>query len=316
MFKDNDFLSLGVSRGNLYKLSERELPLNERRVVEISFLAEVIAREFYSFYNDGISVYEIIEALFLQDSSFLDTRVIEDYKTLESCLSYLKSSEHIDRAVFVEALVNSLSLLGVRLSESDYLYEGHGEETFVYVKNKLADEAFDVFSQDFSDPRVFYASDLRSATRAVIEDKCEYCLLPLEEKGGVRIPSISAILYSSDLKINSVSPVFGPDGTADMRYALVSKRFSIPKISPEDDRYLEVRLDNTDNASLSSLFSALDFFGISVYRINSTPRDNDDASSSVTVVFSVIGKSFANLLTYLSIFYPTYVTVGVYSNLE
>lgn len=316
MFKDNDFLSLGVSRGNLYKLSEKELPLNERRVVEISLLAEAIAREFCSFYNEGLNVYEIIEALFLKSESFPDTAVTWDDEALASAMSYLKSKEHIDRAVFVEALLSSLSRLGVSLSEADYLYEGSGDETFVYVKNKLADEAFDVFSQDFSDPRVFYAPDLRSATRAVIEDKCEYCLLPLEEKRGVRIPSISMSLYSSDLKINSVTPVFGPDGTADMRYALVSKHFSIPVVSKDDDRYLEVRLDNTDNVSLSSLFSVLDYLGISVYRINSTPRDNDDATSSVTIVFSVIGKSFANLLTYLSIFCPTYVTVGVYSNLE
>ena len=316
MFKDNDFLSLAVSRDNLYKLSEKELPLCERRAIEISILAERIAREFSDLHSEGLNIYEIIEALFFVDEGFSSKISSDTANLINSYLSYFGAVEFVDRAYFVESLLSSLSLLGVNVGESDFLREGVGDETFVYVKNRLADEAFDVFSQDFKDPRVFYAPDLRSATRAVIEEKCEYCLLPLEEKGGVRIPSISAILYSSDLKINSVSSVFGPDGTADMRYALVSKHFSIPEILPDDDRYLEVRLSDTHNEALASLFSALSTFGISVYRINTTPHDNEDDTQSITIVFSVIGKGFANLLTYLSIFHPTYVTVGIYSKLE
>lgn len=315
MFKDNDFLSFGVSFENLYELSRKQLPLGERRIVEISLFSELVADAFFSLYNDGLNVYEIIEALFLLKDSYSAIPVNASDIT-KSALSYIKSAESIDKAVFIEKLLSSLDKRGVNLSESDFLYEGEGDETFVYVKNRLADEAFDVFSQDFSDPRVFYAPDFRSVSRAVLEDKCEYCLLPLEEKGGVRIPSIASILYSGDLKINSVTPVFGPDGTADMRYALVSKHFSIPPIYDEDDRYLEIRFSNTDNAFLSSLFLTLDYFGVSVYRVNTTPRDNDEESPSLSVVFSVVGKSFANLLAYFSIFCPTYVTVGIYSNLE
>ncbi len=315
MLKDNDFISPGLTNKNLDALSLNISLLSQRRIVELSLLARQAAEAFSSLYNEGLNVYEIREALFeTEDKKIYPGEEGDSFS--KKAVSYIKASEALDKAVFVQALVAELSSNGLSLCEADYLDEGAGEETFVYVKNRLADEAFDVFSENFKDPRVFYAPDFRSAARAVLADKCEYCLLPLEERGGVRISSVGALLYSLDLKINSVSSVFGPDGTQDMRYALISKHFSIPPAGPDDDRYLEVRLSGISSELLSCIFLVAQHFGLSVYRINTNEGSGEDAEGSVTVVFSVLGGTFVELLTYLSIFCPSHTVVGIYANLE
>ena len=185
------------------------------------------------------------------------------------------------------------------------------------MKNPLADEAFDVFSQDFDDPRVRYSKTLNEAARAVSSGEVEYALLPLEEKGGARLSSIAAIMFREDLKINSVTPVFGFEGLADMKYALVAKHFSIPEQLPDDDRYLEIRLRTDSSVPLSELFLTADMMGVSLYRVNTISFDTDDGPIPYySIVFRDGEKDFSSLLVYLTLFSGSYTPVGIYKNLE
>ena len=63
-----------------------------------------------------------------------------------------------DTAILSQLYVQRCKEQGVTVSSRDFFGDGEPEQTFTYVKNPLSDEAFDVFSEDFSDPRVFYAS--------------------------------------------------------------------------------------------------------------------------------------------------------------
>jgi hypothetical protein len=169
---------------------------------------------------------------------------------------YLDSLSAQDKATFALFLTERMKKLGIRSGEADFLRDGEGDRSIVYVKNRLSDEAYDVFADMISDVTVSYVESFKEAALAVAEGKSEYCILPLEEKGGARLASIAAILFSSDLKIASVTPVFGFDGSADVKYALISKHFSIPDIDFGDDRYLEIRLNAESSLPLSHLFSA------------------------------------------------------------
>ena len=95
---------------------------------------------------------------------------------------------HYDRLTAL--LKEKLSSMDVNVSESDFLPEGNPQERFVYVKSALADEAFDVFSQEFSDPRVAYAESFKDACFGVADKKYGYSILPFDEKPSSRIPSI------------------------------------------------------------------------------------------------------------------------------
>lgn len=317
MFKPNSWFSSRINDGNLEVLNRTQAVECEKRMLEIYEYTSAVARAAYPLYVDGLGIYEIMEALFEADGASVESidYAIEENK--EGISSYLSTLLANDRAEFARSLVFSLRKAGIPLAESDYLEGGSGDETLVYVKNRLADEAYDVLSQDFSDPRVFYASDFKEAARAVSAGRAEYCLLPLEEKGGARIPSISAMLFSEDLKINSVTPVFGFDGSADMKYALISRHFTVPEVTEDDDRYLEIRLPVSDTADFRELSVAAAYLGVSVYRLNTSTFQSEEGDEPyLSVVFSVGGRDFCPLLTYLTLFLPSYTAVGIYNNLE
>jgi hypothetical protein len=130
--------------------------------------------------------------------------------------------------------------MGKQIEDFEILGSKFGRDRVTYVKNALADEAFDVFSEELDNPTVAYSLDFKEACAAVSGGKVDYCILPIEEGGDYRIPSISSMLFSYDLKIVSVTPVFGFTGDADVKYALVSSDFSKLKYEEEDEGYLEI----------------------------------------------------------------------------
>ncbi len=317
MLTDGVYTRNEATEYNMKILSDAHSRLAEQRICELAELAEDAAAAACELRSEGCGVYEILSIL--SDGVSFTGSQAHSYAMAENLSrlgSYASSVESQDRAVLAELLVSSLGARGVVLTESDFLLGGSGDQTIVYVKNRLADEAYDVFSQDFTDPHVRYESTLRDAARTVSQGRAEYCLLPLEERGGARLPSVAALLFAEDLKICSVTPVFGFDGSADMKYALVSRHFSVPEISPDDDRYLEIRI-SASSTDLSELFSVAEHLGATVYRVNTVTFDTEDGDAQYyTAVFRRGGADFCSLLTYLTLFCPSYTAVGIYNNLE
>ena len=221
-----------------------------------------------------------------------------------------------DKAIFSQLYTDRLAKVGHAIDEGHFLPIGTPKESFVYLKNSYADEAYDVFSESFDDPRVRYVPSLKDAVSAVLDGEAGYCLLPLEERGA-RLPTIEEMLYRADLKIASVTPVFGFDGTLDMKYALVAKWLTPPQYRPSDDRYLEIRLPSDSDTTLSELLSVADSYGIGVYRINTASYQTESGiRSSYSIVFKSEGERFTTLLIYLTLFVNDYTPVGIYKNLE
>ena len=317
MLLDGVYLKNEATEYNMKTLSDTQARLMEQRICELAELAEDAAVAASELLAEGCGVYEILGIL--SDGVYLSPADVHSHAMAENISrlhSYAASVESKDKAVLAELLVMRLSEHGITLTESDFLPQGSGDETFVYVKNRLADEAYDVFSQDFADPHLRYETSLRDAARAVSQGRAEYCLLPLEEHGGARLPSVAALLFAEDLKICSVTPVFGFDGSADMKYALASRHFNVPDVSSDDDRYLEIRI-SASSSDLAELFSAASHLDTTVYRVNTVTFDTEDGEVQYyTAVFRRGGADFCTLLTYLTLFCPSYTAVGIYNNLE
>jgi hypothetical protein len=304
-----------VSVQNLKELTGESLALYEERICEIAYIAGVIASASMHLLEDGLSISDALALVSDSRSDFTGEAIRPEVNTVFSTEGFLSGVDDIDKATFAEILAEKLLLLGYEVSESDFLPTDGAAETFTYVKSVLADEAFDVFSQNFADPRVAYAGSFKEACFAVADGKVGYCILPLEEKGGARIPGIYSLMLGLDLKINEVTPVFGPEGTSDMKYALLGRGFSIPEREEDTDRYLEIRFDKS--AELGELFHAARKFGLSVYRINTMySGDSESPEEFYSVVFKDGGGGFSTLLTYLAIFFDGYTSVGIYKNLE
>lgn len=304
---------------NLENLSREHSLVGEQRLLELYDIAESALDLAESVSDVGLSVFELLgtvsEGLDFGGYPVSDTVRPEDVAPLSVALGALGN---MDKYFFCDLFVKGAKKRGLTLGESDFLPVGVGEESFTYVRNSLSDEAYDVFSQDLTSPRVIgYARSLRECVDAVIRGECRFCLLPFEERGGVRLPTVSELIYRNDLKVNAVTPVFGYDGNADLKYALVSGSFTEQRADATDDRYLEIRLDAGENSSLTDVLSAAAYFDMSVFGVNTATNNTEGESSSYFSVVLREGRAgFTGLLTYLTLFVPEYTTVGVYKNLE
>jgi hypothetical protein len=107
------------------------------------------------------------------------------------------------------------------------------------------------------------------------------------------------------------------DGTADMKYAMVSLNFTLPHIAKDDDRYLEIRVSADKNITLSDLLSVAVMLGHTVYRVNSHTFSTEEGNQQFfSIVFRGECRDFISLLTFLTLFVDDYITVGVYKNIE
>ena len=303
---------------NLDRLSREESIIGEQRFLELSDIATSLARVSAELGRDGLGIYDILSAV-SDGISFGEYPVsdLTDSSYSATASRAFSSLARLDKEILADLYTTALEKSYKKISETDFLPGSKPKEIFAYVRNSLSDEAFDVFSQEFDDPKVKYYSSMRECARAVVDGEVGYCLLPFEEKGGVRLSSVSELIFRNDFKIDTVTPVFGQDGNADVKYALVSKSFSVPKRNDGDDRYLEIRIGATDDFVTADLFSAVNYFGMSVYRVNTFTFDTEGESETY---FSIVIRDgecdFTALLVYLTLFIGDFVPVGIYKNLE
>ena len=315
---DIEFTPHKNNLANLNELSREGSILSEKRICELYELSSKASKLATEMLNSGFGIYE---ALTLISQGYCDSPKIIHENHLPENLSLLNSYATTfsvcDKVSFSRLFFKGLSTRGVFLSEKDFFETAAREESIAYVKSQLANEAYDVFSEDFKAPRLKYTADIKEAVSLVTKGEVGYAILPLEEKGGARLSSITELLFKSELKINSVTPVFGALGNADMKYALVSSSISLPSCEEEDDRYLELRISAEDTEKFSELVSVAESLGITLYRVNTINFESDGESSPY---FSLVLKTetgdFTEILIYLTMFISDDVSVGIYKNLE
>lgn len=287
-------------------------------MLEISYAAESAARTAGALMSEGFTVYDALAAIsggIGFDTSSVHEDCLEESR--DKLLSLSSIMAEADKACFSALFCQFLEKEDIGFSEDAFLSCADIPESFIYVRNAFSDEAYDVFSQDFTDPKVKYARDFRECIGAVAGGECGYCLLPLEERGGARLHGVCELIYSSDLRICAVTPVFGPGADADLKYCLVSSGYMLSQRKEGDDRYLELRLGADGSYALSTLLTVAGYFGHTVYRVNTMSFASGEVPRSCySVVIRDEQKDFAPLLTYLSLFAEDVTFVGVYKNLE
>lgn len=315
---DIEFSPSEITLSNLSEISLEQSVLTEQRLCELYELSQRAAETVIAMLSEDYGIYEALSflssKLFLNSAEPHNNCLEENSAKLEA---YLGIKNAFDKAYFSDFLVESLSVRGKTLTEESFFEKVKSGQIFAFVKNPLASEAYDVFSEKFSEPRLKYAKDIKEAVSMLVSGDAGYCILPFEELNGVRLSAVSEALFKDDLKINSVTPVFGPLGNADMKYALVSKNITVPDIEDGDDRYLEIRLKWEDSALLTELIAAMSVFSAELYRINTVNFNTEDGVLPfITLVLKKESGSFAKFLTYLTLFISDYTSVGIYKNLE
>lgn len=319
MIEDGILCINDVNRTNFVEITGMQAELTERRISEISEVVYCVADSIEQLITNGIDISGALSVIANCISfDFLDGEKLDLLpENANRVISAFRSVGVHDSATFCELLLEELKKRTLNINESSFLpYKIHSD-TVVFVKNPYSDEAYDVFSQELKDPHMRYVGALKDVIRCLSDDKTLCGLFPLEEHGGVRLPSVTEMIYRNNLKINSVTPVFGFDGCADMRFALVSHSFVVPELNGVDDRYLEIRIEKENSLALSELLVAAEQYGIGIYRLNTLSFDTEDGPKTYySIVFRDNGRDFTSLLIYLTLFSGDFVPIGMYKNLE
>ena len=310
---DNDmyFNVNEVSLSNLKDLLFKRISLEESSICEISFIVDSLLRESREIFGDDIDINDIISLIDVVNEENNYAESISESVAPNLLLGYLSNVGIMEKSAFASLLAEKLSQSGLTVLESDFLDSSPCDESFAYVKNGLSDEAFDVFSQEFSAPRIKYCQTIKEACVAVRDGEAGYCIVPFEEKG-VRIPTIAELVRSLDLKIVAITPVFGFEGTADTKYALISGGFKIPDHAESTDRYLEIDFDSP----VASVVVASEYLGYKVYRISSSVIRDDGERVTHSAIIKDGGRGFTELLIYLSVSGVDFSPAGIYKNIE
>lgn len=311
------FLASEINLSNIAAFSSKQTALEEQRICDLAEIAKQAARFSKKLLEEGMNLYEVFYLLAesLEFSSKVDVSC--SFTENEGRLKmFCRSVSALDKSLFCGLLLEYFSYFNVHISEEMFFGKKPSEELFTYVKNIYADEAYDVFTQDFSDPKLAYSASFKEALKRVADNLYSYCLLPIEEKGA-RIPSVDELIFRGDYKINAVVPVFGFDGSADLKYALVSKNLYYTASRSDDDRYFEFKIPADSDINISELMLCTEELGCSIYRINTQVFDTEDGKKTYfSVVLKELGKDFSKLIMYLTLFAPEHIPVGIYKNLE
>jgi len=320
MIDDTVFRTSEVVARNLDELSREESIVTEKRLLELNDIATDAAALSRDLFEGGFGVYEIISIISsgLRFGAYpvFEGAMAENASAILNKLSLVRGA---DKAFFTLAYLDRLNDVGIVFSEGDFLTGGECEEVITYVKNQFSDEAFDIFSEELSDPRVSYSTSFKECVRRLLSGEVGYCLLPLEEKGGVRLPTVTELIFRNELKINAVTPVFsfGLDAEVDLKYALISKGFGSLLKKEDDDRYLEFLVSDRSGSVLSDILTAASCFGLTVYRLNTVSIDNSgEKETYYSVALREENKSFLPILCYLTFFVSDFLPIGLYKNLE
>ena len=195
MFDDIAFTPSRITLENLSMLADSGARIAEQRACEISELADGVVEFSKELYSSGMGIYEILS---LAAEGLLDiaSRTMQNGLAIGSAHSDFISS--FDRAELSTLYVDRLRASGIGITPSDLLPSTESDGRIVYVKNALADEAYEVFTADLESARVSYVSSFKEAADAVAEGEASYCLLPLEERGGSRLAPVSEIIFRSE----------------------------------------------------------------------------------------------------------------------
>lgn len=301
-----------VTLENLDELSRQMSLVSEARGYEIADIAMAAADFTRLMLADGMDVADALSVI-SEELSFGDYPEAEGIPDGAGGGAVLLPV--LDRAALVRSYASFMADGGKPLTEADFLGGGEVGERYAYVRNQFSDEAYDVFAAACTDPRVKYYPSFKECITALSEGDADRILFPLEERGGVRLPTVAELILRYDLKINSITPVFGIGADADLKYAELSRYFTASPRGEDDDGYLELRAPI--GAGVSELLAVAELYGMSVYRLSThTVSGEDDTQSYVSVVLREGEEGIVGLLLYLSLFGGDTVPVGVYKNLE
>ncbi|MBE6667425.1 MAG: hypothetical protein E7607_03845 [Ruminococcaceae bacterium] len=284
------------------------MKIEQAKNIHIDNISEFSSRIVLAEEQRTLAVSELAE-LFIENLSSASPQ--------ESYAEFLRSfpkSRPQDRAKFLSKLMsgrkNDLSLWYNKSTKESATFPGsHGK--IAVVKNNYSESAILLLSKTVIRPKVISAQNFSDACESVVDNKCQFCILPTETSAGGRLFGFYSMLDRYELKIFALCSVETDDGTGSVKYALVGR--SMPDRFPRaTERTLECSVITENGKFPSDIPNVLDIFGAKLLRVDSLPTEYDELQNKYYLSFRMSEKNAIVMDLYLSVEYPNYSQIGLY----
>lgn len=188
---------------------------------------------------------------------------------------------------------------------------GSDEKKIALLKNAQANRAFELFAANIRDAMYVYEDNFSDACESVFEGRAKYAVIPTSSSSDGRLDGLYRTMEKYSLATIMACDVVSPDGNST-RFALAgrpsSQSFSGGRIK------LEIKITLSDPSFLSEIFEAASFFGARTDAVDSLP-DVFGRGNAFGMVFDIEGADVTSLLTYLTLRFSQFVTVGIYPHI-
>ncbi len=197
--------------------------------------------------------------------------------------------------------------------DSDVSFES---DTIVYLKNPLADIAYNNFSKLLKDARVSYEESFDDVCEEVYYSRAPYCILPVENSEEGRLSGFGRLIRKYELKIILTCNVESANGKTT-RFALLKRELAVVKCSSNiiEGEYLEIGFNFGESQRLHEVLQAANFFGYRLNKVDSLPIYYSEKEYYFDVVFKGKGE-LERFLFWLELEVPRYEIIGVYTHIK
>lgn len=188
--------------------------------------------------------------------------------------------------------------------------------TVVYLKNPLADIAFNKFSKCLNDARVLYQESFTDVCEEVYYSRQPYCVLPIENSDDGRLSGFRNMIRKYELKIVLTCNVESANGKVT-KFALLKRelaKIDCPEAINEGE-YLEIGFNFGEEAKLVKVLEAANYFGYKLNKVDSLPIYYSEKEYYFDAVFSGNGD-IKRFMFWLELEVPRYEIIGIYTHIK
>ena len=225
-----------------------------------------------------------------------------------------------EKLMLCKALLESPSLISEELRESmlalseDTAAGSHAK--VAYVRNKYNDMAFDIFGKALSNAKQVHSPSFSEACEEVLDNRAEFCIMPIEDSGDGRLFRFYSMLDRYDLKILSTCELETEDHAKMIRYALAGKGLTEKNLNSllkkKQKQTFEFSLVAPDALFLSDVTEALKSCGALPQKIDSLPVEYDHNMRRFFFNVHIAPSELCALCLYLSLEFSSYTFIGSY----
>lgn len=296
-----------ITLANLSSLENELVEVFERRIAHLCELALSIIKDG----RDIDTIKSIIVSIRPDDEFNIDFAAQDNIPYLCSLFSEISI---VERVIIFKQIFGQISyekFLSSNDTATRLAFYAIGR--IAYIQNSYNDLVFERFSGILTDAKASYYESLSDVCENVVNQHCQFCILPVETKKDGKLISFYGQILQHDLKITAEYDLYNSDGTDYTRYALLSKDKPLSNqiIAKKKNNYLQIAFSNMENMSLKEVLISAELFDLKLESVDTLGMQN----RVFCLEFSASDASAEAFLSFLSVDCPDYILIGYYTKI-